>query len=104
VRNPRAATGQWACGFGVKVPRGHEKICATRWSPIFLLMINDRYHARFTPKPGPISQSPRYDFLFEFESAGDKVLDAVEVGSTLKTTGAQHTPRSGDPELCVRVG
>jgi hypothetical protein len=47
------------CGFGVKVPRGRGKICATRWSPIFLLTINDRYRARFTPKPGHIALSPR---------------------------------------------
>jgi hypothetical protein len=72
VINPRAATGQWACGFDVKVPRGHEKICATRWSPIFLLVIDGCYHARFTPKPGPISQSPRYLILFETA----KILDA----------------------------
>jgi hypothetical protein len=43
----------------VKVPRGQEKICATRWSPIFFFYINDFYHARFTPKPGHISLSPR---------------------------------------------
>jgi hypothetical protein len=65
VINPRAATGQWACGFGVKVPRGREKICATRWSPIFFLTNNDCDRARFTPKPGPISQSPRSLGLFE---------------------------------------
>jgi hypothetical protein len=29
------------------------------------LLNQDRYRARFTPKPGPISQSPRYVFLFE---------------------------------------
>jgi hypothetical protein len=47
------------CGFGVKVPRGQEKICATRWSPIFFLTINDCSHARFPPKPGHIALSPR---------------------------------------------
>jgi hypothetical protein len=52
------ATAQCACGFGVKVPRGQEKICATRWSPIFLCATNDCYHARFPPKPGHIALSP----------------------------------------------
>jgi hypothetical protein len=65
VNNLRAATGQWACGFVVKVPHVGGKICATRWSPIFLLLISDRYRARFTPKPGPISQSPRSVIFFE---------------------------------------
>jgi hypothetical protein len=58
----------------VKVPRGHEKICATRWLPIFLLMINDRYHARFTPKPGPISQSPRSLVFLRVEEDGMRSL------------------------------
>jgi hypothetical protein len=59
LRHPSGtATAQCACGFGVKVPRGQEKICATRWSPIFFLTINDCYRARFTPKPGHISLPP----------------------------------------------
>jgi hypothetical protein len=46
------------CGFGVKVPRGWGKICATRWSPIFFLTIHGCSHARFPPKPGHISPPP----------------------------------------------
>jgi hypothetical protein len=38
--------------------RGNEKICATRWSPIFC-SAQPFYRAHSPPKPGHISQSPR---------------------------------------------
>jgi hypothetical protein len=47
--------------------RWGENLCDTVVAN-FLLLINDRYHARFTPKPGHIALSPRRsDGLFCFD-------------------------------------
>ena len=54
---PRTATGQCACGFGVKTRAMRKN--RSRFRSAFLLVRLTCLRAPFTPKPGRISQSPR---------------------------------------------
>jgi hypothetical protein len=60
----RTATGQCACGFGVKA-HATRKMRATRWSLIFCYSRQKCFRAPFPPKPGRIARSPRLRPSFE---------------------------------------
>ena len=68
-RKHRTATGQCACGFGVKA-RATRKMCATRWSLIFCYFRQTSFHAHFPPKPGRIVRSPRSVSAFAQDRGG----------------------------------